>query len=89
MTARSDIASTQPDEPTVDGLPPGPSLRLVQLARFIRNSDAYLADGIKKYGDPFHYRAPGISLAVTANPETIEQIYSASPGTFGVESLGH
>jgi cytochrome P450 len=84
MTTTPDLISTT--DPTIEGLPPGPSLRLVQMARFVRDSEAYLAEGLAKYGDPFHYRAPGVSLAVTANPETIEQIYSAPSGTFGVDA---
>ncbi|MGE5730427.1 MAG: cytochrome P450 [Gemmatimonas sp.] len=86
MSTNSSLTPTPAADPTIEGLPPGPSLAFVQLARFVRNSDAYLAAGIKRYGDPFHYRAPGISLSVTANPEIIEQIYGAPAGTFGVDA---
>jgi cytochrome P450 family 110 len=73
-------------EPVIEGLPPGPRLPLVQLARFVRDSEAHLAAGLEKYGDPFLHRVPGIALAVTANPETIERIYGAPPSTFGVDA---
>jgi cytochrome P450 len=86
MTPIPDSVPAPHSEPTLERLPPGPRLRIVQVARYVRNSDAYLAAGLAKYGDPFLYRAPGISLAVTANPEIIEQIYGAPPGTFGVDA---
>lgn len=86
MTSTPDFAPAALVDPTIEGLPPGPPLRLIQMARFVRNSEAYLTAGLQKYGDPFQYRAPGISLAVTANPETIEHIYGAPAGTFGVDA---
>lgn len=86
MTTNSDDAATFLSGPPIEGLPPGPKLRVVQLARFVRNSEAYLTAGLEKYGDPFHHRAPGLSLVVTADPATIEQIYGAPAGTFGVDA---
>ena len=59
-------------------------MAFVQLARYVRDGNAFLAEGLRKYGDPFTYRPPGASLVVTANPETIAQIYGAAPGTFSV-----
>lgn len=63
-------------------LPPGPSGRLTNTARFTRAPLAAPTEWYARYGDPFTIRAVNGDVVMTASPDRIRSIFGADPGQF-------
>jgi len=78
----------------VKGLPPRIEMpRVVFMTRFMLRPDAVLDQAYREHGDFFHFVTPlDRTLCVTANPDTIKQVFRGDPEVFrageGNETLG-
>ena len=61
----------------MDGLPPGPPRGLRTVVEWMRRPDAVLDDGLRRYGDPFTLRLPGLPpLVVLSDPAAIKDVFT-------------
>jgi cytochrome P450 len=65
----------------IEGLPPAAAMpRAVFMTRFTLQPDRLLDECYRRYGDFFHFKTPlDRTLCVTANPETIKQVFRGDP----------
>jgi cytochrome P450 len=68
----------------VQGLPPGVEMpRAVFMTRFMLHPDRLLDGLYREHGDFFHFVTPlDRTMCVTANPETIKQVFRGDPEIF-------
>ena len=68
----------------VKGLPPRVELpRVVFMTRFMLHPDKLLDRAYREHGDFFHFVTPlERTMCVTANPETIKQVFRGDPEVF-------
>jgi len=64
------------------GLPPGPSIRLIQTMHVLRDPYAYYQRIVAKYGDPFTIPAINGTIVGTGRPELVKTIYAADPNIY-------
>ena len=61
----------------MDGLPPGPPRTLRTAVAWTRRPDAVLDDSLRRYGDPFTLRLPGLPpLVVLSDPAAIKDVFT-------------
>lgn len=66
----------------ISGLPPGPSLRLLQLFRYIRNPYAMLRGYARDYGNLFTVQTARVCV-MTGRPDLVRRIISAPIDQYG------
>jgi cytochrome P450 len=68
----------------VNGLPPRIEIpRALFMTRFMLHPDKLLDEAYRDYGDFFHFVTPlERTMCVTANPETIQQVFRGDPEIF-------
>lgn len=70
-------------------LPPGPSVRLLQTYRYLRDPYTYLEQMRDEYGDVVTIPAVNGTVVMAGSPATAQQIFTADPDTyvpFGAEA---
>ena len=78
----------------VESLPPRVEMpRVVFMTRFMLHPDSLLDSAYRRHGDFFHFVTPlDRTMCVTANPETIKQVFRGDPEVFrageGNQTLG-
>ena len=72
-----------PDAVTIQGLPPGPPMRLLQMFRYLRNPYIMLRDYARRYGNLFTVRTARVCV-MTGRPDLVRQIISAPVDQYGV-----